>query len=369
MTSNEQINAKIRDFGKEAGNTEESLYKFLTACAIQEVNTGKTNLSDNYQIVSVGDDFYCVYKVPTDFVLSITFHDKGDPLIALSNAFNMNKERFIQKLTDEAINDLNSSMNASVLYEANKNNQSITSISAKLAYHYPAFLVPTVLWLDQEYIIDAQDEIKYSMINIMNNPEKHLRNLSSNMYISRLINSHDIEATIQDYVDKIKSFFNFDDRKIPTGIIQERIYETNFVEELRKRGRNNIYEVEFQFDDGNGISKKIGASLNQLVAIEVIKELTKPENLNKIQDLNIKNAVEQSAIKIDNQFIPIMKLDKVNVLQKQNDIPMLELCTYSANSNDVNIQPDVELTESLDSLKLSDSNVTQKTVNKKRKLK
>ena len=32
--SNEQINAKIRDFGKESGDTEESLYKFLTACAI-----------------------------------------------------------------------------------------------------------------------------------------------------------------------------------------------------------------------------------------------------------------------------------------------------------------------------------------------
>ena len=360
MNSNEQINAKIRDFGKEAGNTEESLYKFLTACAIQEINTGKTNLSDNYQIVSVGDDFYCVYKVPTDFVLSITFHDKGDPLITLSNAFSMNKERFIQKLTNEAINDLNSSMNASVLYESNHDNSSVTSIPAKLAYHYPTFLVPTVLWLDQEYIIDAQDEIKYTMINIMNNPEKHLRNLSSNMYISSLINSHDIEATIQDYADKIKSFFNFDDRKIPTGIIQERIYETNFVEELRKRGRNNIYEVEFQLDDG--ISKKIGASLNQLVAIEVIKELTKTENLNKIQDLNIKNAVEQSAIKIDNQFIPIMKLDKVNVLQRKNDMPILELCTYSANSNDVNIQQEVKLNESID------SNGTQTTINKKIKL-
>lgn len=363
MNSNEQINAKIRDFGKEAGDTEESLYKFLTACAIQEINTGETNLSDNYQIVSVGDDFYCVYKVPTDFVLSITFHDKGDPLIALSNAFSMNKERFIQKLTNEAINDLNSSMNASVLYESNHDNLSVTSIPAKLAYHYPTFLVPTVLWLDQEYIIDAPDEIKYTMINIMNNPEKHLRNLSSNMYISSLINSHDIEATIQDYVDKIQSLSNtFDDRKIPTGVIQERIYETNFVEGLRKRGRNNIYEVEFQLDDGNGVSKKIGASLNQLVAIVVIKELTKSENLNKIQDLNIKNAVEQSAIKMDNQFIPIMKLDKVNVLQKQNDIPMLELCAYSANSNDVNIQQEVELTESLD------SNVTQKIVNKKIKL-
>ena len=360
MNSNEQINAKIRDFGKEAGDTEESLYKFLTACAIQEINTGKTNLSDNYQIVSVGDDFYCVYKVPTDFVLSITFHDKGDPLIVLSNAFSMNKERFIQKLTNEAINDLNSSMNASVLYESNHDNSSVTSIPAKLAYHYPTFLVPTVLWLDQEYIIDAQDEIKYTMINIMNNPEKHLRNLSSNMYISSLINSHDIEATIQDYVDKIKSFFNFDDRKIPTGIIQERIYETNFVEALRKLGRNNIYEVEFQLDDG--ISKKIGASINQLVAIEVIKELTKPENLNKIQDLNIKSALEQSAIKIDNQFMPIMKLDKVNVLQKQNDMPTLELCTYSANSNNVNIQPEVEPNESIN------SNGMQTTMNKKRKL-
>ena len=361
MNSNEQINAKIRDFGKEAGNTEESLYKFLTACAIQEINTGKTNLSDNYQIVSVGDDFYCVYKVPTDFVLSITFHDKGDPLITLSNAFSMNKERFIQKLTNEAINDLNSSMNASVLYESNHDNSSVTSIPAKLAYHYPTFLVPTVLWLDQEYIIDAQDEIKYTMINIMNNPEKHLRNLSSNMYISRLINSHDIETTIQDYVDKIESLSNFDDRKIPTGIIQERIYETNFVEALRKRSRNNIYEVEFQLDDGN--SKKIGASVHQLVAIEVIKELTKPENLNKIQDLNIKSVLQQSAIKIDNQFIPIMKLDKVNVLQKQNDIPMLELCNCSIKSNDVNIQPEVELDKSID------SNLTQKTATKKIKLK
>lgn len=361
MNSNEQINAKIRDFGKESGDTEESLYKFLTACAIQEINTGETNLSDNYQIVSVGDDFYCVYKVPTDSVLSITFHDKMDPLIALSNAFNMNKERFIQKLTNEAINDLNSSMNASVLYESNNNNQSINSIPAKIAYHYPTFLVPTVLWLDQEYIIDAQDEIKYSMINIMNNPEKHLRNLSSNMYLSSFINSHDIEATIQDYVEKIKSLSNFDDRKIPTGIIQERIYETNFVEALRKRSRNNIYEVEFQLDDGN--SKKIGASVHQLVAIEVIKELTKPENLNKIQDLNIKSVLQQSAIKIDNQFIPIVTLDKVNVLQRQNDIPTLELCTYSANSNDVNMQLEVESNESID------SNVTQKTVNKKIKFK
>lgn len=361
MNSNEQINAKIRDFGKESGDTEESLYKFLTACAIQKINTGETNLSDNYQIVSVGDDFYCVYKVPTDSVLSITFHDKFDPLIALSNAFNMNKERFIQKLTNEAINDLNSSMNASVLYESNNNNQSINSIPAKIAYHYPTFLVPTVLWLDQEYIIDAQDEIKYSMINIMNNPEKHLRNLSSNMYLSNLINSHDIEATIQDYVEKIESLSNFDDRKIPTGIIQERIYETNFVEALRKRGRNNIYEVEFQLDDGN--SKKIGASVHQLVAIEVIKELTKPENLNKIQDLNIKSVLQQSAIKIGNQFIPIVKLDKINSLQRQNDIPTLELCTCSIKLNDMNIQPEVESNESID------SNVTQKTVNKKIKLK
>ena len=361
--SNEQINAKIRDFGKESGDTEESLYKFLTACAIQDINTGETNLSDNHQIISVGDDFYHVYKVPTDTILSITFHDKGDPLIALSNAFNMNKERFVQKLTNEAIGDLNSPMNASVLYESNNTNTNITSIPAKLAYHYPAFLVPTVLWLDQEYIASMQDEIKYSMINIMNNPEKHLQNLSSNMYISRLINSHDIEATIQDYVDKIESLSNFDDRKIPIGVIQERIYETNFVEALRRRGRNNIYEVEFQLDDGNGISKKNGASLNQLVAIEVIKELIKPENLNKIQDLNIKSVLEQSAIKIDNQFIPIMKLDKLNVLQKQNDIPTLELCTYSANSNDVNIQQEVEFDKSID------SNLTQKTATQKRKFK
>ena len=361
MNSNEQINAKIRDFGKESGDTEESLYKFLTACAIQKINTGETNLSDNYQIVSVGDDFYCVYKVPTDSILSITFHDKGDPLIALSNAFNMNKERFIQKLTNEAINDLNSSMNASVLYESNNNNQSITSIPAKIAYHYPTFLVPTVLWLDQEYILDAKDEIKYTMINIMNNPKKHLRNLSSNMYIPNLINSHDIEATIQDYVEKIQSLSNFDDRKIPTGIIQERIYETNFVEELRKRGKNNIYEVEIQLD--NGSIMKIGTSVHQLVAIEVIKELMKSENLNKIKDLNIKSVLEQSAIKIDNQFIPIVELDKVNVLQRQNDIPILELCTCSIKSNDMNIQPEVELDKSIN------SNLTQKTTTQKRKLK
>ena len=184
------------------------------------------------------------------------------------------------------------------------------------------------------------------------------------MYISSLINSHDIEATIQDYVDKITSFFNFDDRKIPTGIIQERIYETNFVEALRKLGRNNIYEVEFQLDDGNGT--KIGASIHQLVAIEVIKELTKPENLNKIQDLNIKSVLQQSAIKIDNQFIPIVKLDKVNVLQRKNDMPTLELCNCSTNSNDVNMQLEVESNELIE---LIDANVTQKTVNKKRKLK
>ena len=358
--SNEQINAKIRDFGKEAGNTEESLYKFLTACAIQEINTGETNLSDNHQILSLGNDFYHVYKVPTDTILSITFHDKGDPLIALSNAFNMNKERFVQKLTNEVIGDLNSPMNASVLYESNNNNQSITSIPAKIAYHYPTFLVSTVLEIDQEYITSMQDEISLSIINIINNPEEHLHNLSSNMYISRLINSHDIKATIQDYVEKIESLSNFDDRKIPIGVIQERIYETNFVEALRKRGRNNIYEVEFQLDDGNGISIKTGTSIHQLVAINVLKELTKPENLNKIQDLNIKSVLEQSAIKIDNQFIPIVKLDKIGVLQKQNDIPRLELCTYSAHSNDVNIQPEV---------KSIDSNLTQKTVTKKIKLK
>ena len=366
MNSNEQINAKIRDFGKEAGNTEESLYKFLTACAIQEINTGEaeTNLSDNHQIISVGNDFYHVYKVPTDTILSITFHDKNDPLIALSNAFNMNKERFIQKLTNEVIDDLNSSMNASVLYESNNHNQSVTSIPAKIAYHYPTFLVSTVLESDQEYITSMQDEIKSSIINIMNNPEEHLHNLSSNMYISRLINSHNIDSTIQDYVDKIESLPSFDDRKIPTGIIQERIYETNFVEELRQRGRNNIYEVEFQLDDGS--SKKIGASIHQLVAIEVLKELTKPENLNKIQDLNIKSVLEQSAIKIDNQFIPIVKLDQMSVLQKQNDIPTLELCNCSIKSNDVNIQPEVELDKSIESI---DSNLTQKTVNKKIKLK
>lgn len=358
--SNEQINAKIRDFGKEAGNTEESLYKFLTACAIQEINTGETNLSDNHQILSLGNDFYHVYKVPTDTILSITFHDKNDPLIALSNAFNMNKEQFIQKLTNEVIDDLNSSMNASVLYESNNHNQSVTSIPAKIAYHYPTFLVSTVLESDQEYITSMQDEISLSIINIINNPEEHLHNLSSNMYISRLINSHDIEATIQDYVEKIESLSNFDDRKIPIGVIQERIYETNFVEALRKRGRNNIYEVEFQLDDGNGISIKTGTSIHQLVAINVLKELTKPENLNKIQDLNIKSVLEQSAIKIDNQFIPIVKLDKIGVLQKQNDIPTLELCTYSAYSNDVNIQPEV---------KSIDSNLTQKTVTKKIKLK
>lgn len=359
--SNEQINAKIRDFGKEAGNTDESLYKFLTACAIQEINTGETNLSDNHQIISLGDDFYHVYKVPTDTILSITFHDKNDPLIALSNAFNMNKEQFIQKLTNEVIDDLNSSMNASVLYESNNHNQSVTSIPAKIAYHYPTFLVSTVLESDQEYITSMQDEISLSIINIINNPEEHLHNLSSNMYISRLINSHDIEATIQDYVEKIESLSNFDDRKIPIGVIQERIYETNFVEALRKRGRNNIYEVEFQLDDGS--SKKIGASIHQLVAIEVLKELTKPENLNKIQDLNIKSVLEQSAIKIDNQFIPIVKLDKINSLQRQNDMSTLELCTYSANSNDVNMQSEVDFDKSID------SNLIQKTVATKRKLK
>lgn len=353
--SNEQINAKIRDFGKEAGNTDESLYKFLTACAIQEINTGETNLSDNHQIISLGNDFYHVYKVPTDTILSITFHDKNDPLIALSNAFNMNKERFIQKLTNEVIDDLNSSMSASVLYEAN-NNPNIASIPAKIAYHYPTFLVSTILEKDQEYITSIQDEIKSSIINIMNNPEEHLHNLSSNMYISRLINSHDIDSTIQDYVDKIESLPSFDDRKIPTGIIQERIYETNFVEALRKRGRNNIYEVEFQLDDGS--SKKIGASIHQLVSIEVLKELTKPENLNKIQDLNIKSVLEQSAIKIDNQFIPIVKLDKINSLQRQNDMQTLEFCMYLTNSNDVNIQPEVGSI---------DSNLTQKTSNKKTK--
>lgn len=359
--SNEQINAKIRDFGKEAGNTDESLYKFLTACAIQEINTGETNLSDNHQIISLGDDFYHVYKVPTDTILSITFHDKNDPLIALSNAFNMNKEQFIQKLTNEVIDDLNSSMNASVLYESNNHNQSVTSIPAKIAYHYPTFLVSTVLESDQEYITSMQDEISLSIINIINNPEEHLHNLSSNMYISRLINSHDIEATIQDYVEKIESLSNFDDRKIPIGVIQEIIYETNFVEALRKRGRNNIYEVEFQLDDGS--SKKIGASIHQLVAIEVLKELTKPENLNKIQDLNIKSVLEQSAIKIDNQFIPIVKLDKINSLQRQNDMSTLELCTYSANSNDVNMQSEVDFDKSID------SNLIQKTVATKRKLK
>ena len=361
--SNEQINAKIRDFGKEAGNTEESLYKFLTACAIQEINTGETNLSDNHQILSLGNDFYHVYKVPTDTILSITFHDKNDPLIALSNAFNMNKEQFIQKLTNEVIDDLNSSMNASVLYESNNHNQSVTSIPAKIAYHYPTFLVSTVLESDQEYITSMQDEISLSIINIINNPEEHLHNLSSNMYISRLINSHDIEATIQDYVEKIESLSNFDDRKIPIGVIQERIYETNFVEALRKRGRNNIYEVEFQLDDGNGISIKTGTSIHQLVAINVLKELTKPENLNKIQDLNIKSVLEQSAIKIDNQFIPIVKLDKINSLQRQNDMSTLELCTYSANSNDVNMQSEVDFDKSID------SNLIQKTVATKRKLK
>ena len=51
----------------------------------------------------------------------------------------------------------------------------------------------------------------------------------------------------------------------------------------------------------------------------------KPENLNKIEHSEMRNAVEQSAIKIDNQLIAIKNLDEIVVKQKQQNIKTLEL--------------------------------------------
>lgn len=92
---------------------------------------------------------------------------------------------------------------------------------------------------------------------------------------------------------------------------------------LRQRGKHNNYEVEFGLNDGMKVNT--GASVNQLVAIEVLKELMKPENLNKIEHSEMRNTVEQSDIKIDNQSIAIKNLDDIVVKQKQQNIKTLEL--------------------------------------------
>ena len=105
--------------------------------------------------------------------------------------------------------------------------------------------------------------------------------------------------------------------------MNESTNETYFVEVLIQRGKHNNYEVEFGLNDGTKINT--GASVNQLVAIEVLKELMKPENLNKIEHSEMRNAVEQSAIKIDNQSIAIKNLDDIMVKQKQQNIKTLEL--------------------------------------------
>lgn len=114
-------------------------------------------------------------------------------------------------------------------------------------------------------------------------------------------------------------------KKVPVFIhtMKESTNETYFVEVLRQRGKHNNYEVEFGLNDGTKINT--GASVNQLVAIEVLKELMKPENLNKIEHSEMRNAVEQSAIKIDNQSIAIKNLDDIVVKQKQQNIKTLEL--------------------------------------------
>ena len=106
-------------------------------------------------------------------------------------------------------------------------------------------------------------------------------------------------------------------KKVPVFIhtMNESTNETYFVEVLRQRGKHNNYEVEFGLNDG--IKINTGASVNQLVAIEVLKELMKPENLNKIEHSEMRNAIEQSAIKIDNQSIAIKNLDDIVVGQKQ----------------------------------------------------
>ena len=320
-----QMNALIHKFGNAHGGDEKSLYEFLTACAIQEFNTGKTNANENHKIISFDYNFYHVRTVPTDSVLSMTFHEKGDPLTSLSNAFDMDKDKLIKNIVTEAIEDLNSSLKTSRLFEYNSGNPTIDSIPAKMAYNYPVFLVPSALEQDKENKVSAKNEIMDAIKNIMNNPEEHLRELSSNAHIGRLVNSKDIDSTIKIYKGKIKSLPNFNEKKVPVFIhtMNESTNETYFVEVLRQRGKHNNYEVEFGLNDGTKINT--GASINQLVAIEVLKELMKPENLNKIEHSEMRNAVEQSAIKIDNQSIAIKNLDDIVVKQKQQNIKTLEL--------------------------------------------
>ena len=320
-----QLNALIHKFGNEHGGDEESLYKFLTACAIQEFNTGKTNANENHKIISIDYNFYHVYTVPTYSVLSLSFHDKGDPLTSLSNAFDMDKDQFIKNIAIEAIEDLNGSMKTSRLFEYNSGNPTIDSIPAKMAYNYPVFLVPSALEQDKENKVSAKNEIMDAIKNIMNNPEEHLRDLSSNAHIGRLVNSKDIGSTIKICKGEIESLPSFNDKKVPVFIhtMKESINETYFVEVLRQRGKHNNYEVEFGLNDGAKINT--GASVNQLVAIEVLKELMKPENLNKIEHSEMRNAIEQSAIKVDNQYIAIKNLDDIEVKQKQQNIKTLEL--------------------------------------------
>lgn len=211
------------------------------------------------------------------------------------------------------------------MFEYNSGNPTIDSIPAKMAYNYPVFLVPSALEQDKENKVSAKNEIMDAIKNIMNNPEEHLRDLSSNAHIGRLVNSKDIESTIKIYAGKIKSLPNFNEKKVPVFIhtMKESTNETYFVEVLRQRGKHNNYEVEFGLNDGTKINT--GASVNQLVAIEVLKELMKPENLNKIEHSEMRNAVEQSAIKIDNQSIAIKNLDDIVVKQKQQNIKTLEL--------------------------------------------
>lgn len=223
------------------------------------------------------------------------------------------------------IEDLNGSLKTSRLFEYNSGNPTIDSIPAKMAYNYPIFLVPSALEQDKENKVSAKNEIMDAIKNIMNNPEEHLRDLSSNAHIGRLVNSKDIDSTIKIYKGEIESLPNFNEKKVPVFIhtMKESTNETYFVEVLRQRGKHNNYEVEFGLNDGTKINT--GASVNQLVAIEVLKELMKPENLNKIEHSEMRNAVEQSAIKIDNQSIPIKNLDDIMVKQKQQNIKTLEL--------------------------------------------
>lgn len=93
-----EMNALIHKLGNAHGGDEESWYEFLTACAIQEFNTGKTNANENHKIISFDYNFYHVRTVPTDSMLSMTFHEKGDPLTSLSNAFDMIKISWLKTL-------------------------------------------------------------------------------------------------------------------------------------------------------------------------------------------------------------------------------------------------------------------------------